>query len=67
MDSVLVIDDERNVRALLAKILGQDQIDVHGAGTGAEGLQMADDLNPDVVLLDIRLPDANGLDILRSL
>jgi DNA-binding NtrC family response regulator len=67
MDSVLIIDDERNVRALLAKILGQDQIEVHTAGTGAEGLQMADDVNPDVVLLDIRLPDANGIDLLKTL
>jgi two-component system, NtrC family, response regulator AtoC len=67
MDSVLVIDDERNVRTLLARILGQDQIDVHTSGTGAEGLQMADDLNPDAVLLDIRLPDANGIDLLKAL
>jgi len=67
MDSVLIIDDEKNVRALLSKILGQDQIDVHTAGTGSEGLQMADDVNPDVVLLDLRLPDANGLDLLKTL
>ncbi len=67
MDSVLVIDDEKNIRALLSKILGQDQIEVHTAGTGSEGLQMADDINPDVVLLDLRLPDANGVDLLKTL
>jgi DNA-binding NtrC family response regulator len=67
MDSVLVIDDEKNVRALLTKILGQEQIEVHTAATGNEGLQMADDVNPEIVLLDIRLPDANGLDLLKSL
>ncbi len=67
MDSVLVIDDEKNVRALLTRVLGQDQVEVHGAGTGAEGLQLADDVDPDVILLDLRLPDADGIDILKAL
>jgi two-component system response regulator AtoC len=67
MDSILVIDDEKNVRGLLAKILGQDQLDVHTAGTGAEGLQLADEVDPDVILLDLRLPDADGIDLLKTL
>ncbi|MBI3458514.1 MAG: sigma-54-dependent Fis family transcriptional regulator [Candidatus Rokubacteria bacterium] len=67
MDSVLVIDDEKNVRALLSKVLGQDQVEVYTAGSGNEGLQMAEDGNPDVVLLDLRLPDASGMDLLRTL
>ena len=67
MDSILVIDDEKNVRALLTKILGQDQVEVHTAGTGAEGLQLVDEVDPDVILLDLRLPDANGIDLLKTL
>jgi two-component system, NtrC family, response regulator AtoC len=67
MDSVLVIDDEKNIRALLAKVLAQDQVEVYSAGTGAEGMQMADEHEPDLVLVDLRLPDTSGLEILRSL
>src|SRR3970040_2351397 len=67
MDRVLVIDDEKNVRALLTRILSQDEVDVHTAGTGAEGLQLADEVDPDVVLLDLRLPDADGMDLLKTL
>jgi two-component system response regulator AtoC len=67
MDSILVIDDERNIRALVARVIGEEQIDVHGAGTGKEGLQMADEVGPDVILLDLKLPDIDGIHILREL
>ena len=67
MDNVLVVDDERNIRALVASVLGQDQVEVQGAATGKEGLQMADEVSPDLVLLDLRLPDMDGMDVLRAL
>jgi two-component system, NtrC family, response regulator AtoC len=67
VDNVLVVDDERNIRTLVARVLGQDQVEVQGAGTGKEGLQMADEVSPDLVLLDLRLPDMDGMDVLRTL
>jgi two-component system response regulator AtoC len=67
MDNILVVDDERNIRTLVSRVLAQDQLEVHGAGTGKEGLQMADEVDPDVVLLDLRLPDMDGMDVLRTL
>jgi DNA-binding NtrC family response regulator len=67
MDSVLIIDDEKNVRALLMRVLAEERLDVHSAGTAAEGLQLADEVDADVILLDLRLPDANGLDVLKTL
>jgi DNA-binding NtrC family response regulator len=67
MDSVLVIDDERNIRTLVARVLSQEQVEVHGAGTGKEGLELVDEVSPDVVLLDLRLPDTDGIQILRDL
>ncbi len=67
MDNILVVDDERNIRALVSRVLSQDQLEVHGTGTGKEGLQMIDEVSPDVVLLDLRLPDMDGMDVLRTL
>jgi DNA-binding NtrC family response regulator len=67
MDSVLIIDDEKNIRALLMRVLAEEQLEVHSAATAAEGLQAADDVDPDVILLDLRLPDASGLDVLKTL
>jgi two-component system response regulator AtoC len=67
MNSVLVIDDERNIRTLVSRVLGQDSIEVHMAGTGKEGLELADQVDPDLALVDLRLPDADGIQVLRDL
>src|SRR5712692_1354470 len=67
MDSVLIVDDEKNIRALVARVLVQDQIEVHTAATGKEGVEIADDVSPDLVLLDLKLPDTDGIQVLREL
>jgi two-component system, NtrC family, response regulator AtoC len=67
MDSVLIIDDEKNIRSLLMRVLAEERLDVHAAASAAEGLQLAGEVDPDVILLDLRLPDASGLDVLKAL
>jgi DNA-binding NtrC family response regulator len=67
MNCVLVIDDERNIRSLVSRVLATDTTEVHAAATGREGLEMADQLDPDVALVDLRLPDIDGLQVLREL
>src|SRR5207302_94901 len=42
MDTILVIDDERNIRTLVSRVLAQDDVEVHTAGTGKEGLELAE-------------------------
>ena len=67
--SVLVVDDQAMVRAGFAAILAaQDGIDVLGqASDGAEGVELARRLRPDVVLMDVRMPGMNGIDATREL
>ena len=67
MDSVLIIDDEKNIRTLVSRVLSQDDIEVHTAGTGKEGLELSEETGADVVLLDLRLPDTDGIQVLREL
>jgi len=62
---VFVVDDDPEVRALLGRVLGKAGFVVAEAGSGAEAMAALAREEADVVLVDIRLPDASGLDILR--
>ena len=66
---LLIVDDDPLVRSALTFMLGgQPDLEVVGeAGDGREGIAMAAELRPDVVLMDIRMPRMNGLDATRHL
>jgi CheY-like chemotaxis protein len=65
--TVLVIDDELSIRVLVRMILEDDGYSVVEAETGEQGLEMIETAAPDLVLLDIRLPDMDGWEVLRRL
>ena len=67
MGAVLVIDDEQLVRWSIEKLLSKDGHEVVSAGTGAEGLLRLKENLPDIVLLDMKLPDIEGIEILRTI
>jgi PAS domain S-box-containing protein len=64
---ILVVDDERAILQLLALTLREAGYEVITADTGAAGRQLAREQRPAVVLLDVRLPDANGVELCREL
>ena len=64
---VLVVEDERPIAEPLADALKREGFDVQLAGTAAEGLDAFSALTPDVVLLDVMLPDGDGRDVLREI
>ena len=65
---VLLIDDHTLFRSGLRVLLRRQGIEVAAAvGTGAEGCRLAEELRPDVVLLDMRMPEMDGLAVLRRL
>ncbi len=63
---ILLVDDEDHFRTALRRLLEKTHI-VLEAGTGAKGLSIAQEEEPDLVLLDIGLPDGSGLEILPHL
>ncbi len=64
---VLVIDDDPDAVYLLQENLSQDEFEVIGARNGIEGHQMARDLKPQAILLDILMPDKDGWQVLHDL
>src|SRR5215471_17649219 len=65
--SILIIDDEEEVRESLEELLKLEGYQPVAAATGEDGLKKAEDRLFDLVLLDINLPDQNGIDVLKSL
>ncbi len=64
---ILVIDDEASIRESVEMFLSEKGLSVHTAGTGSEGIEAWLKYQPQVIILDIRLPDVSGLDVLKQI
>ena len=65
--SVLVIEDEANIRLFVTANLRARSYSVFEAGTGMEGLELIRSVRPDLVILDMFLPDISGWDVLQAM
>ena len=63
---ILVVDDERHLTALLGRILTQSGYQVKTASSGISAIGKIDDFSPNLVITDLKMPDINGLDLLRK-
>ncbi|HEU5355449.1 MAG TPA: response regulator, partial [Actinocrinis sp.] len=63
----LVVEDASDIRLLLCETLRQAGFEASGAGTAAQCLKLADALQPDLVTLDLSLPDMDGIEVCRQL
>ena len=64
---ILLVDDEDTIRLFLEKTLRDEGYEALTAATGAEAIELTRSELPDLVLLDLKLPDTNGLDVLRQI
>ena len=67
MKNVLIVDDEKNIRVLYKEIFEKEGYNVIVASNGKEGLDACKKNKIDLVILDIRLPDMDGMEILGRL
>ncbi|MBM7389542.1 DNA-binding response OmpR family regulator [Clavibacter michiganensis] len=70
MDSgrvALVIEDDGDIRQLLEVVLRQGGFEVHSAGTATDGVRLAEEVSPDVITLDVGLPDFDGFEAARRI
>lgn len=64
---VLIVDDEPNIRDLLSTSLKFAGFSVHAVGNGADAVYAAEKGAPDIILLDVMLPDMNGFSVTKKL
>jgi CheY-like chemotaxis protein len=67
MRMILVVDDNVNLQIAFKKVLTSSGYQVELASDGEEGLRLAREKRPDVIVLDMMLPKLSGLDVLRAL
>jgi two-component system response regulator RegX3 len=64
---ILLVEDEESITTPLVEALAREGFDADVARTAAESLELAAEIDPDLVLLDLMLPDGSGLDVCRQL
>lgn len=67
MPSVLIIEDDQRIRELVTRVLSEKGYEVGGAATALDGLQRIVQDSPDVVILDMGLPDLDGRELLKMI
>ena len=67
MSTILIIEDDTDLRRMLVKLLQREDFRVFEAGTGLEALQILDYFTPDLVITDIIMPDQDGIGTINEL
>ncbi|MDI6878148.1 MAG: response regulator [Desulfitobacteriaceae bacterium] len=67
MAKILVVDDQLGVRRLLYETFRENQHDVKIAANGMEALELAKTFNPDLILMDMKMPGMSGIETLRQM
>lgn len=67
MKKILVVDDEKNIRALFEDELDEAGYEVDVADSGKEALEKVEANTPDLVILDVRMPDMTGIEVLGQI
>ena len=65
--SICIIEDDAHFRETFADVMALRGVKVLGAGTGEEGISVIKTQKPSVIVVDVRLPDTNGLDLCRRI
>jgi two-component system, OmpR family, response regulator RegX3 len=64
---ILFVEDELSISEPFSKALAREGFEPHVAGTAARALELAESLDPDLILLDLHLPDGDGRDVCRAI
>jgi two-component system alkaline phosphatase synthesis response regulator PhoP len=65
--SILIIDDEQDIRQILSYNLQKEGFETYEAGNGEEGIQMIEKIQPDLVILDVMMPGMDGIEVCETI
>lgn len=65
MKKILIVDDQKGVRRLLEELFKKDDWEVRVATDGREAVERVDEFLPDIILMDMKMPNMNGLEASR--
>jgi DNA-binding NtrC family response regulator len=63
---ILIVDDEVGIVQEIKEFLEEEGYEAHAADTAKSGIKLLEELLPDVILIDVKLPDASGTEVLRA-
>lgn len=66
MKKILIVDDEVGIVQEIKEFLTEEGYEVYTADTGKEGIRWLESTKPDVIMIDVKLPDLSGVDVLRA-
>ncbi|AQU80323.1 MULTISPECIES: response regulator [Planococcus] len=67
MKTILIVDDQLGIRLLLKEVFSKEGYQAIAAGNGIEALKKVQEFSPDLVLLDMKIPGMDGIEILKRL
>jgi len=67
MKRILIAEDEPKLREMLSELLTEEGYEVSTAGDGEEAVEQIERLKPDLLLLDIKMPNMTGLDVMEAI
>lgn len=63
---ILIVDDEAGIVQEMKEFLEEEGYETYTADTAKAGIKLLEEIRPDVILVDVKLPDASGTDVLRA-
>ncbi|AKP48849.1 MULTISPECIES: response regulator [Bacillus] len=66
-EKILIVDDQFGIRILLNEVLQKEGYETYQASNGAQALEIVDRYSPDLVLLDMKIPGMDGIEILKRM
>lgn len=67
MKKLLIVDDQMGIRLLLDEVFRREGFATHLAANGMEALQLVEDESPDCILLDMKMPGIDGIEVLKRI